>query len=238
MRTTVFGLLALLGAASVAVGQETPKETGFSGDVRLGFESTTGNTDANSLSGQIETEYLHGRWAYSGSVSGSGGQDNGINTEEQYHAELKAERHYGEKNYLYGQILYDRDRFAGVVRQFYETVGYGRQVLKTANQELNLEAGAGVRQTRLLNNSEANDAVLQFGGDYLWQINEHVSFKQELTFNYGSDNTYTMSLSTLESQLVGNLGMVLSYRVDNNSKVPAGSDKTDTRTMLALGYKF
>ncbi len=80
--------------------------------------------------------------------------------------------------------------------------------------------------------------MLQFGGDYRWQINEHISFKQELTVNHGSDNTYTMSLSTLESALAGNLSLLLTYRVDNNSEVPAGSRKTDTKTILALGYKF
>lgn len=221
-----------------AYGQETEPQKSFSGEVRLGFESTTGNTDIQSLAGAVSAKYLHGLWVYTGRISGSGRQDAGIGTEEQYHAELKVERHYGEKNYLYGQILYDRDRFAGVVRQLYETVGYGRRIVKTEKHELNLEAGVGARQTRLLDNTEADDAVLQLGGNYRWQVNEHVSFKQELTVNYGSDNTYTMSLSTLESALAGNLSMLLSYRVENNSEVPAGSRKTDTKTMLALGYKF
>lgn len=231
-------LLAAVLLATPAHGVETTTEKNFSGEVRLGFESTTGNTDTQSLAGAVSAKYLHGKWAYSGRISGSGRQDNGINAEEQYHSELKAERHYGEKSYLYGQILYDRDRFAGVVRQLYETVGYGRRIVKTQHHELNLEAGVGARQTRLLDNTEADGAVLQFGGDYRWQINDHVSFKQELTVNHGSDNTYTMSLSTLESALAGNLTMLLTYRVDNNSEVPAGSRKTDTKTILALGYKF
>ena len=231
-------LLAVVMLATPAHGQETATEKSFSGEVRLGFESTTGNTDTQSLAGAVSAKYLRGRWVYSGRISGSGRQDAGISAEEQYHSELKVERHYGEKNYLYGQILYDRDRFAGVVRQLYETVGYGRRIVKTEKHELNLEAGVGARQTRLLDNTEADGAVLQLGGDYHWQINEHVSFKQELTVNYGSGNTYTMSLSTLESALAGNLSMLLSYRVDNNSEVPAGSTKTDTKTILALGYKF
>ncbi len=237
--TLIFAsLLAMAMLSTPAHGQETETEKGFSGDVRLGFESTTGNTDTQSLAAAVSAKYLRGVWEYSGRISGSGRQDNGINAEEQYHAELKAQRHYGEKNYLYGQILYDRDRFAGVVRQLYETVGYGRQIVKTEKQELNLEVGVGARQTRLLDGTEADDAVLQLGGDYHWQINDHVSFKQELTVNRGSDNTYTMSLSTLESSLAGNLSLLLSYGIDNNSQVPAGSTKTDTKTILALGYKF
>ena len=233
-------LLAAVMLSAPAHGQEkeTEAEKGFSGDVRLGFESTTGNTSTRSLAGAVSAKFLRGLWEYSGRISGSGRQDNGINAEEQYHSELKAQRHFGEKNYLYGQILYDRDRFAGVTRQLYETVGYGRQIVKTEKQELNLEAGVGVRQTRLLDSTEEDDAVLQFGGDYHWQINDHVSFKQEVTVNNGSDNTYTMLLSTLESALAGNLSMLLSYRVDINSEVPAGSKKTDTKTILALGYKF
>ena len=237
--TLIFAsLVAMAMLSTPAHGQETETEKGFSGEVRLGFESTTGNTDTQSLAAAVSAKYLRGVWEYSGRISGSGRQDNGINAEEQYHAELKAQRHYGEKNYLYGQILYDRDRFAGVVRQLYETVGYGRQIVKTEKQELNLEVGVGARQTRLLDGTEADDAVLQLGGDYHWQINDHVSFKQELTVNRGSDNTYTMSLSTLESALGDNLSLLLSYRIDNNSQVPAGSTKTDTKTILALGYKY
>ena len=240
MKNTIYfaPLLSLILLTTPAHGQETETEKSFSGDVSLGFESTTGNTDTQSLAGAVSAKYLRGMWTYTGRISGSGRQDNDINAEEQYHAALKAARRFGEKNYLYGQILYDRDRFAGVVRQLYETVGYGRRILKTEKQELNLEAGVGIRQTRLLDNTEADDTVLQFGGDYHWQINKHVSFKQELTVNIGSDNTYTMSLSTLESALGGNLSMLLSYRVDNNSEVPAGSKNTDTKTILALGYKF
>ncbi|MEE8463872.1 MAG: DUF481 domain-containing protein, partial [Gammaproteobacteria bacterium] len=104
-------LLAALMLTAPANGQETQTEKNFSGEVRLGFESTTGNTDTQSLAGAVSAKYLRGKWVYSGRISGSGRQDNGINAEEQYHSELKAERHYGEKNYLYGQILYDRDRF-------------------------------------------------------------------------------------------------------------------------------
>ena len=241
-RLVIWTLLAAAILAPRLYGQETDAEAetekNFSGEVRLGFESTTGNTDTQSLAGGVSLKYLHGRWEYAGRISGSGRQDNGINAEEQYHAELKAERHYGEKNYLYGQILYDRDRFAGVVRQLYETIGFGRQVFKTEKQALSLELGAGARQTRAQDNTEANDGVFQLGGDYHWQINDHVSFKQELTVNYGSDNTYTMSLTTLKSQLAGNLSMLLSYRIDNNSDVPLGSENTDTKTILALGYKF
>jgi putative salt-induced outer membrane protein len=233
-------IIALLAAPAFGQDntQDAETEKKFSGDARLGFESTTGNTDTFSLAAQISARYLHGVWEYSGRLSGSGRQDNRINAEEQYHSELKAERHFGQKNYLYGQILYDRDRFAGVVRQLYETIGFGRQILKTETQELNLEVGVGTRQTRLADDTEADDPVIQLGGDYHWQINENVSFTQELTVNYGSDNTYAMSLTTLESQLTGNLSMVLSYRVDNNSEVPLGSLKTDTKTILALGYRF
>lgn len=235
----IAGLCAVLATAGVSAQDSADTEKPLTGDVRLGYENTSGNTDTSSLGGEVNLKYIREIWEFSGRVSGSGRQDNNVTTEERYHGRTKAQRFFGDKkNYAYGEILYDRDRFGGVTRQVYETLGYGRRIIDTGTQQLNLEIGAGFRQSRLSNGIKENGAIVQLGGDYQWQINDHVMFKQELTVNHGSDNTYTMSLTTLETQLVGNLNLIVGYRVDNNSDVPAGNTETDTKTTLAVAYKF
>lgn len=231
--TTVIG--AEEGEAS-AEAEAAPKA--LTGDVRFGFENTSGNTDTSSLGGEVNLKYIRDIWEFSGRLSGSGREDNNVSSEEQYHAEAKAQRFFREKDYLYGELLYDHDRFAGVTQQTYETIGYGRRIIQSPTQELNLEVGAGLGQAELADGTKDNGAVLQLGGDYKLQINDNVVFKQELSINYSSDNTYTMSLSSLETQLVGSLNLVLAYRIDNNSDVPPGSDTTDTKTTVAVAYKF
>ena len=52
----------------------------------------------------------------------------------------------------------------------------------------------------------------------------------------GNDNRYTESTSALKVRIVGNLALVLSYVIKNNSDVPAGIQKTDRYTAISLEY--
>jgi len=51
-------------------------------------------------------------------------------------------------------------------------------------------------------------------------------------------STISESLTAIKANLIGNLAMKLSYRVKHESKVPAGTAKTDTETALSLLYGF
>ena len=54
----------------------------------------------------------------------------------------------------------------------------------------------------------------------------------------GDDNRYTESTSALKTRIVGNLALVLSYVIKNNSDVPVGIEKTDRFTAISLEYGF
>jgi putative salt-induced outer membrane protein len=42
----------------------------------------------------------------------------------------------------------------------------------------------------------------------------------------------------LRADIIGNLALVLSYRLRHNSDVPAGTEKTDRFTAISLEYGF
>jgi putative salt-induced outer membrane protein len=54
----------------------------------------------------------------------------------------------------------------------------------------------------------------------------------------GDENRYTESISALKATLVGDLALVLSYTIKNNSEVLPGIEKTDTFTAISLEYGF
>jgi putative salt-induced outer membrane protein len=51
-------------------------------------------------------------------------------------------------------------------------------------------------------------------------------------------NTYLESVSAVTARLVGQLALVASYTVKNNSDVPVGTENTDTFSAIALEYRF
>ena len=50
--------------------------------------------------------------------------------------------------------------------------------------------------------------------------------------------TYSESVTALSAKLFGDLALVASYTIKNNSDVPPLTEKTDTYTALALEYIF
>ena len=74
--------------------------------------------------------------------------------------------------------------------------------------------------------------------DYAWQISETSAFQQTLAVESGNENTYTESVTSLSASLVGNLALVASYTIKNNSEVPVGTEETDKFTAISLEYTF
>ena len=73
---------------------------------------------------------------------------------------------------------------------------------------------------------------------YKWHLSETSLFSQDLTIEAGDKNTYLESVTALSARLVGNLALVASYTIKNNSDVPSLTEKTDSYTALSLEYAF
>jgi putative salt-induced outer membrane protein len=103
---------------------------------------------------------------------------------------------------------------------------------------LNAEIGAGARQSERADGVDENDFILNGGLQYKWTFSETANFTQDLVIEYGKNNTYLESVSAVTARLVGQLALVASYTIKNNSDVPVGSEKTDTFSAIALEYAF
>ena len=69
-------------------------------------------------------------------------------------------------------------------------------------------------------------------------MTETTDFEQSLVVESGSTNTMTESRSSLRARIIGNVALVLSYRVKHNGSVPQGSANADRFTSVALEYAF
>lgn len=226
----------LILAAPFAAAQE--EESPWAGTAKLGYLATSGNTDNSSLNAGFTVSRSVDDWKHSFAAAAISSADSNITTAEAYEAGWKSERNLSEKSYLFGELDWRKDRFSGFETQFSQTIGYGRRLIDSEAHKLNGEIGFGARQSELIDGTDEKEGIIRAGLDYTWQLSETAAFTQVLTIESGQENTYTESVTAISAQMVGNLALVASYTIKNNSDVLPAIEKTDTYTAISLEYTF
>ncbi len=226
-----FLLMACLAAA--------PAQAQWANEVSLGYLAASGNTETESLNGKAALVYKTDAWTNTFIGQGAYSTERDDTTAERYTVSDKFDWNLSELDYLFAVVEWDKDLFGGIRERTSETVGYGRHVLTGPEHLLDLEIGAGARQSELNGTRENEDDVIgRASAKYQWTLSETSQFVQALKVESGDSNTYVESVSELKLTIVGNLFAALSYTIKHNSEVPDGSEKSDTYTAVSLAYTF
>ncbi|MEM9208195.1 MAG: DUF481 domain-containing protein [Pseudomonadota bacterium] len=241
MRGTATLALTFFSAAGLAQEPtEAGKEDPWSGSATLGYLATSGNTDNTSLNTGFEIGYETGNWLHTLRAKAINNSQDNETTAEAYEAGWKTDYTFSETSYVFGRLDWRKDRFSGYERQVSQSVGYGRRLIDAEAHTLNLEAGIGARQQVLrdLDQTEEDDVIFRAGLDYTWRLSETAEFRQDLIAESGESNTFIESITAIKASLIGEIALVASYTIRNNSDVPAGTQGTDRFTALSLEYTF
>ena len=122
--------------------------------------------------------------------------------------------------------------------QFSQTIGYGRRFIDRERHILDAGLGVGIRQSELRTGVEDDDQIVRGSTTYSWVMTDTTNFQQALVVESGSTNTMDESRSALRARIIGNVALVLSYRVARNSAVPLGSAHADRFSSVSLEYAF
>jgi len=238
--TTAAPAIVLMMVLPVSLNaQETEEETSpWAGKATLGYLATSGNTENSTLNSGFEVGYTSGKWMHLLTAAAINSSENEITTAEAYDLGWKSERKLTDHDFLFGRVQWRKDNFGAYDTQFSQTVGYGRRVINNDQHSLNIELGVGARQSELQFGGTENETIFTAGGFYKWQFSETAQFRQDLRIEAGSANTYSESVTAISASLLGELALVASYTIKNNSDVPPLTEKTDTFTALSLEYLF
>lgn len=218
---------------------EAPEYPEVSGNVTLGLFDSSGNTESESVKLDIETEVEYDKWRNTVAINGYQASEDGEESAERYAGRLQSDYRITERTYLFVVGRYERDRFGAFDRRASLASGVGRRFIDTEDVELDLEAGAGRRVAEPDGtNDREYDTIGVLRGDFDWRLSEVSEFSQEVEVESGEENTSTSSVSAIRSKFAGNLSWVLSYTIEHNSDVPAGTEKTDRYTAVSLQYGF
>ncbi|MEJ2602401.1 MAG: DUF481 domain-containing protein [Gammaproteobacteria bacterium] len=225
---------ALLAASAAYAQDDGP----WSGKASLGYLATSGNSDSLNVSASAEVGYTTGKWEHTAEASAVGAQQDDETTAEAYLAAWKSHYELTDRDYAFARLRWQKDKFSGYDQQMSETVGYGRKVLDSDRHVLDVEVGLGLRQLDLRDGTSEDGTILRGFADYTFNLSENAEFGQSLLLESGSENTFWESITELKASLIGELALKASYTIRRNSDVPAGSEKTDTFTAIALEYEF
>lgn len=238
MKFQITVLLVFSVLPFAAVAEDAEQAGPWAGKATLGYLATSGNTENSTLNTAFEVSFSTDKWVHLAEAFALTASENEITSAEAYALGWKSERRLTDHDYLFGQLQWRKDRFGGYATQFSQTLGYGRRLIDGTKHKLNAELGVGARQSELQDGSQEDETVFRGGLYYNWLFSETAEFRQELTTEVGSANTYSESVTAISARLLGDLALVASYTIKNNSDVPPLTEKSDRYTALSLEYSF
>ena len=238
------GLFTVAGNALAAEEAKSEEKSPWTSSVELGFVRTTGNTETQTIAGKADVVYEVEKWRHTGHAEGYGAeavnQDTGENevSAERYQLLGKSDYKFTERDYAYGLIRLNKDRFSGFEYDHIISAGYGRKAILRDNMELDLEIGPGERFFKVDGGQADEEALLRLAAKYWWQITGSSKFTQLLSTDIGEELTTSESITGIQANINKTLALKFTYTVRHKTKVPVGNEKTDTETAMNLVYSF
>ena len=207
-------------------------------EIELGAIFTSGNTEEENVSYGVTVDWLRDNWEYQFTSDGLRNSRLGDVTAQRFYHVARGRRQINEDSFWGIRGAYEDDRFSGFDYQADVTVTYGRNFFTDVdNMSLTTEIGPGYRRS-VTEIDEFNEVILRGAGEYVWNMSESANFFQNLAAEIGEESTIYRSETGVESALMENLSLRLSFNVKHQTDVPAGREKTDTQTAVTVVWSF
>lgn len=230
---------ALVASILLAPASVLAAEPAWDGSAELGTIFTSGNTDTQSINGNLTVKRTGVVWDSTVKLEALTSEEDGVKSKEKYSALTQFDRNFDEHSYLAIVARQDRARFSGYTYQSTTSINYGYRALTRDNMKLDLEAGPGYRRDKLEDTGDIQDeTIARLALAYSWSIRDGVSFIENFTAEIGGDQSIYRSETGLQSQLSGSLASKITYKVKYVDEVPADTENTDTEFGVTLVYSF
>ena len=238
MKNTV-PLSIIIGSALLSQGAIADTVPAWKADAELGLLVTNGNTKTKNITAKAKVVNNRDRWRHTLTAEVLNSSEDSSTTAERYFLSGKSDYKLTEKSYAFGLLSYENDRFSGYDYRISETLGYGRNIIQRDTLTLDLEAGLGSRQSKVsTTGGKENEGLVHLGGGLNWKLSGTSTFSENLSSDIGEKAAITKSVTSLKTQIVGNLASNISYTAKYTSHVPAGFTKLDTETAVTLVYSY
>lgn len=217
---------------------DAPDE-GYFGTLDLGYISTSGNTDTESLNGAFRfVARISEEWSTGFQITGMTNENNEVREAERYSFVWNNRYDLSDNSFVYSIVDYMNDYFGAYDYQAGAYVGYGHQLFKDDTGHFSLGLGLGYRVNALHAGEDETESVMRGDLDYQYNISESATFTQIVSAIWGQEVDTYASETALKTKISDSLALKLAYHINYNSEVPVGAEKKDTTTMISVSYSF
>lgn len=245
-------LMVLVPAYVGAADADANKNKPWTVAAELGAISTSGNTQTTSFNGKIEVAHKMEQFHNDYIVSALYKKDKITQNDEVRTSETTADKYYVSaksayvcksefsKLFVFGSHAHDE---FGAYRDYSTfSAGYGLRLLSAEAMQLDVEIGPGYfRGKKVFDDNTTlteSGAMARVAGVFAWKLSESAGFKQTLEVQASSDNTRTISDTSISAKISGRMQMKVGYTFYNDSDVAPSKKSTDTTTYINLVYNF
>ena len=254
----IFIIISSNGLAEESVEESADKKRPWNVEVGIGAIATSGNTQSTSVQAKIDAKQYFEKWQNEYIFNSLFKQDEVTQddktkvkeqTADKYLASIKtAYLMTAEKSYLFGFASYANDKFGAYRSYSTIAIGYGNWIYSSPTLHWYAEIGPGYfKGEKVIANPDPllpdifidqRGAIIRGSSELKWQITQSAEFKQTLSVESGSDNTRTLSETSVSTSITNAMQMKVGVAVANDTDVTVGKKKTDTTTFINLIYKF
>ena len=236
-------------------GQDAPPTyPQWSGALAVGAVFTEGNSVTDSANANINAQRrdekdrltLDAFWNWAQqkgdtSASAAPDEDDTELTQRNYGAGAKYDYFTSKKLYWYGNASGKVDDIAELDYRAILGAGVGYQWRETEKLKWGTELGvSGVKEDRVDNDFNEENLAARVASNLAWQISESSSFEQ-VAEAYPADDSADLIAkfdNRLKMNITGKWIAQLQYVLDFDNSVPPGTEETDHRVVLGLGWSF
>lgn len=258
IRNYTLTALCLLPLVSYAISAEDiEKKSAYTASAELGFLYKTGNTKSADIKAGFNVQHEKDKWrtivAFNILTKKLEKEDENDNeefetTDNKWDILTQTNYTIGkeDKNYLYGNLAHEQDKFSSFESQSSFSSGWGRQWYKTETSSFFADVGPGIKYdvTRATDTDASinnTSFIIQAQALYTRKLNEHVKFKQYFVAKQAtqsSENSIYKSETSVTAQLIDSLQLKFALRIDYDTEVEPEFEKTNTETSMTLIYSF
>ncbi len=229
-----------------------PPQHQWIGKGQFGFLESKGNSDGESINGNIDLARYDDAWTNEAYVAGLYGKSGGIISAERWLVRGQTDYKFTTQTFAFGGLRFDHDMFDGFVYQASVTAGIGYGFIDTDHDKLTAQAGPGFRRIRPetlekgINGAvvsripqPAGSEVIETGGiDYVHKFNSSTSVTDKFLVEHGARDTLAHDEIALSVKMSARLALSVGYAITHNSNPPAPLKKVDTVTTVNGVFAF
>ncbi|MBL4942063.1 MAG: DUF481 domain-containing protein [Colwellia sp.] len=258
VRKLALSALCLLPLTSfAAIAEEAEKKPAFTASAELGFLFKSGNTKSADIKAGFNIKHEDDKWrttvifnilAKKLEKKDDTGKKSFVSTDNKWDILTQTNYTIDEigKNYLYGNLALEQDKFSGFESQSSFSAGWGRHWYETKTSSFFADVGPGVkyditRETDSTASISSSSFILQAQALYKHKFNEFVEFKQYLVAKQATEsgeNSVYKSETSVTAKLIDALQLKFAIRIDYDTEVEQGFENTNTETSMTLIYSF